>query len=250
MENLIVPPGESVTQGGIWVVEFFPPSHYSAFHEALQKNGWDKENQPGLNIRNDCRAGHGCTSRQRILLVAYRDRGQSRYQIHGRRRKREKLPGEFALVELTAVQLGRSLTAVVAFVILSDRGGRALNKVWTAQHEPTLNWRGLRRPHVEGRYFAAMHATQRERQRLHDLARKWLAQRCGGFFAETEAGQPLIDFNLFSCFDPLTERASLKNGEPLRALGMEDNPLYKYVSPQADGLVLVPGDDSGEAPQL
>jgi hypothetical protein len=242
MENLIVPPGEEVTQGGIWVVEFFPPSYYSTLYEALQKNGWDEPNHlrsvDGTNAEQVTRARRGKGfAWSRIGMVANPDSPYLAIDA-----KREILPEEFDLVELTAVQLGRSLTAVIAFVRLSDHGRVALNRVWKAQHEPIFEWRGLRRPHVEGRYFAAIRGTQQQRQRLHDLARTWLAERCGGYFADTEARQPVIDFNLFAEFDPTTATNSREFGDPLRALGMEGNHIYNYVSPQLPGAVFVQGE--------
>jgi hypothetical protein len=120
MENLIVPPGEEVTQGGIWVVEFFPPSYYSTLYEALQKNGWDEPNHlrsvDGTNAEQVTRARRGKGfAWSRIGMVANPDSPYLAIDA-----KREILPEEFDLVELTAVQLGRSLTAVIAFVRLSE----------------------------------------------------------------------------------------------------------------------------------
>lgn len=241
LHNLIVPADEAVTQGGIWVAEFFPPSYYSTLLEALSANGWDERNHlrpiDGTNAEQvtQARRGRGFAW-SRFGTVANPD---SPYLVFDA--KREVLPEEFDLIELTAVQLGTSLTSVVACVRLSKKGASALNEVWKAEHEPTFEWRGLRRPHVEDRNFAAIHATQRERQRLHDLARKWLAQRCGGYFADTEARQPVVDFNLFQKFDPTTATDSRELSGPLRALGMEGNHLYNYISPQLPGAVIVQG---------
>ncbi|WP_447645240.1 hypothetical protein [Nocardioides zeae] len=240
--DLIVPDDEHVTQGGIWVVEFFPPSHSARLLQALKKSGWDAhDHMVGLDGTHaeqvtKARRGRGFAWK-RLGTVA---RPDSTYLVFDA--KRELLPDEFDLIELTAVQLGSSLTAVVAYVRLSEKGAAALNTVWKAEHEPTLEWRGFRRPRVEGRYFAAILATQKERQRLHDLARDWLATCCGGFFADTEARQPVIDFNLFQLFDPLEATAAPRPGDPLRALGMEGNYLYNYVSPHLPGAVLVRGN--------
>lgn len=242
MDNLIVPLDEEVTQGGIWVVEFFPPSYYSELQEALKNNGWNEQNRlhaiDGTNAEKVTRARRGKGfAWSRIGTVVNPD---SPFLVPDA--KREILPAEFGLVEIIAVQVGHSLTAVIAFVRLSDHGKSALNTVWKAQHEPTFEWQGLRRPHVEARNFAAIRATQRERQRLHDLARTWLEKRCGGYFAQTEARQPVIDFNLFAKFDPTTAETSREFREPIRALGMEGNYIYNYTSPQLPGAVFVPGE--------
>ncbi len=244
IQNLIVPAEESLTQGGIWVVEFFPPSHYSALDTALRKSGWDKRNLitfGGTNserVREARRGNHPGWS-----LLGRVTTPHSKYLVPDA--IPEKLPEEFDLIELSAVHLGSSLTAVVAFVILSEQGRAALHRVWTAQHEPSLTWRGLSRPHVEDRRLAGIRATQQERQRLHDLARTWLARHCGGYFAQTKSRQPVVDLNIFSHFDPLSSRESWGSlGQPLQALGMEGDFLYNYVSPQIDGAVLVKTESS------
>lgn len=242
MRNLIVPTDEEVAQGGIWVVEFFPTSYYDQLLRSLRRNGWGDSkfmgSIDGSNVEQVARARRGSGFLwSRLGMVA---NPNSPYLAMDA--KREVLPPEFDLVELTGVQLGTSITAVVAFIRLSEEGRSALSSVWKAEHEPIFEWRGLRRPHTEGRYFSAIRATQRERQRLHDTARTWLSERCGGFFAQTEARQPVVDFNMFTQFDPTAAMASKQMGEPLRALGMEGNHLYNYVSPQIPGAVLVPGE--------
>lgn len=154
--------------------------------------------------------------------------------------KREVLPREFTFVELSAVQMGHSLTAVIAFMRLSEVGQRSLNEVWKAQHEPRFEWRGLRMPRTEGRLFAAIRATQTERQRIHDVGRKWLQERCGGFLAASQSRQPVIDLNVFAEYDPLANGETRRLADPLRALGLEGTFLWQYVSPQMPGVVLVP----------
>lgn len=250
LDNLIVPDDEHVTQGGIWVVEFFPPSYSTRLLRALKKTGWDAHDHmvgiDGTHAEQVAKARRGRGfAWKRLATVA---RPDSPYLVFDA--KRELLPEEFDLIELTAVQLGSSLTAVVAFVRFSEKGASGLNSVWKAEREPTLEWRGFRRPQVEGRYHAAILATQDERQRLHDLARDWLAARCGGFFADTEARQPVVDFNLFKLFDPLAATDSRDHGEPLRALGMEGNHLYNYVSPHLPGAVFVQGETLTRAREL
>lgn len=240
--NLIVPDEEAVSQGAIWVVEFFPPSKYDGLVRSLRTNGWDDSTFMGAidgsNAERILRARRGSGLLwSRLGTVA---NPNSPYLAVDA--KREVLPPELEFVELTGVQLGSSMTAVVAFMCLSEKGRTALNDVWKSEHEPIFEWRGFRRPHTEGRYFSAIRATQRERQRLHDIARTWLAEHCGGFFAQTEARQPVIDFNMFTKFDPTTTVANRTMGDPLRALALEGNHFYNFVSPQIPGAVLVPGE--------
>lgn len=241
LHNLIVPMGEEVEQGGIWVVEFFPPSMFSNLHSALQRNGWDKSKQvraiddTNAELVTRARRGDGFEWSRIGTVVDPKSR------IFVPDARREMLPDEFKLVDLTAVQLGQSVTAVIAFIPLSDTGAKALNEVWHTQHEPTLTWRGLRPPHVEDRKFAAIHAAQRERKRLHDLARTWLGDRCAGFFAATQLGHPVVDISFFANFDPTAGRPALEMMDPLRALGLGGSALHHYVSAHLPGGVLVPG---------
>lgn len=240
--NLIVPDDEEVTQGAIWVVEFFPPSYYEGLLRSLGRNGWGDNDLVGSfngsNAQRVARARRGSGFLwSRLGTVA---NSNSPYIVPNA--KREVLPPEFEIVELTGVQLGTSLTAVVAFIQFSETGRTALNEVWKSKHEPTFEWRGLRRPLLDSRYFSGIVATQRERQRIHDVARTWLAERCGGFFAQTEAGQPVIDFNMFAQFDPTTTMVDRAMRGPIQALAFDGNFIYNYVSPQIPGAVLVPGE--------
>src|SRR5690606_38353417 len=125
---------------------------------------------------------------------------------------------------------------------LSEAGLSAVDTVWHQQHEPRLLWTGLRRPHVENRYFAALIATQTARQRLHDAARKSLADKCAGFFAPTDLGHPVVDFCAFAKFDPGKEADSREQGEPLRSIGVEGSYLFRNISPQMPGAVIAQGD--------
>ncbi|MDV8002831.1 hypothetical protein [Rhodococcus sp. IEGM 1408] len=242
LRNLVVPVDEEVAQGAIWVVEFFPPSFYDDLFRSLRKNGWGDNDFigsiDGSNAEQIARARRRSSLRwSRLGTVANPTARYVAMDTH-----REVLPAEFDLIELSGVQIGSSMTAVIAFIQLSEQGQSSLNEVWKADHEPVFEWRGLRRPRTEDRYFSAIRATQRERQRLHDIARSWLSERCGGFFAQTEARQPVIDFNMFQQFDPTTSVASRDMGAPLRALAMETNYLFNYVSPQIPGAVLVRGE--------
>jgi hypothetical protein len=242
MDNLIVDPAERVTQGGLWVIEFFPPSQYSRLIRALRQNEWDKEKMfssfGGSNAEQvtEARRGRGFTW-ARIGSVASPNSGY--LLMDG---KREKLPPEFAYIEISAVQIGQSLTAVVAFIRLSEQGSQSLNNVWHATHEPYFEWRGLSRPIVESRYFSAIRATQNERNRLHDLARSWLSDQCSGFFADSDSGQPVVDFNLFAVHDPLARAASPRGSDALRALSMANQPFRTLTSPDMKGCVLIPGE--------
>lgn len=241
MYNLVVPEGESISQGGIWVVDFFPPSYYPSLLKSLEKNGWDRDRsfrrREGTNAEmvTSARRGRGF-SWARIGTVARPNSGYVLFDA-----KRESLPDEFELIQITAAQLGQGLTAVTAFIRLSDLGQETLNGTWTDRYEPKLRWHGIQRPSVHSRKDEASYATQLERLRLHELARSWLSRWCGGFFADTKTGQPVIDFGVFRKYDPtLPHEVDREMDDALCALGMDPQPFYRYISPQIPGAHLVP----------
>lgn len=242
LHNLIIPTSEEVRQGGLWIIEFFTPSYSTTLTRALHKNGWGKydyfRTMEGTNAEQVAKARR--SDGHKWFRIGTVRSPKSRYWIPDAHE--ENLPTEFDSIEITAFQLGQSLTAVVAFVRFSEQGTVALNRVWKAEHEPFFKWRGLRRPEVENRYFSAIRNSQRERKRLHDLARTWFSQKCSGYFADTDEGQPIIDFTVFTEFDPTVNKTPRKSNDFLRSLGIEPQVLYKYVSDQAPGAVFLPGD--------
>ncbi|MCF6378164.1 hypothetical protein L2K70_11175 [Nocardioides KLBMP 9356] len=238
-DNLIVPSDERVAQGGVWVVEVFPPSMYGQLVKSLRRNGWDRDDfvrhhdSSNTERVEQARAGRGWTWWRLGEVVGPRaaSSGPGTY--------RDVLPPAFDSVDLRATQVGTSLTIVSALFLTSEIGMGALDETWHATHEPRVTWRGLRRPTVEGRHFAAIRAGQSERQRLHDSARDWLAERCAGSFATSPGRHPVIDMTLFDRFDPCSESPSRDLREALRALGLADLDFGRYESPQMPGLALV-----------
>lgn len=243
MSNLVIPTNESLAQGAIWVAEFFPPSYYPELIKSLRHNGWDQSMhafaREGTNAEHVTRARRGRGFAWSLIGAVARP--HSRRRVLGARR--ESLPAEFDTIELSAVQLGSSLTAVIAFIQLTEAGSTALDSTWRAPNEPTFELNGLDRPRVRDRLGAAVHSTQTERARLHDLARRWLRDRCGGYFASTPEGQPVIDFTMFEGYDPTSTPMSRDMFDPLRALAMTGNEIYNLVASSIEGAVLVPSDD-------
>ncbi|WP_157075003.1 hypothetical protein [Janibacter limosus] len=235
---LLVPEGEEFAHGGIWVTEFFPPSMYSQLQESVRRNGWESdyygfgESTKGEQIRR-ARQGRGFAW-ARIATVTSPEANFVGVGL------RQPIPVEFSLIDVSVRQIGRSLTAVVAFVRLSDVGRTQVDSVWKQEHEPKLV-RYQTGPSVEGRYFAALISTQSERERMHDLARKWLSENCAGYFAASDLGQPVVDYGLFSKFDPISEVSRQGNGDPLRMLGLESVSFGHYLSPQVPGVAFEPG---------
>jgi hypothetical protein len=240
-DNLILPEGARLRQGGMWTIELFPPSKYRNLERSLRNNGWEQSSYLGLGRSNvesvrSARDGQGADW-WKIGLVA---RPDTKYLVSDA--KREELPLEFEFIELTAVQLGTGITAVVAFFRLSECGESSLNNVWCKNHEPILKWRWFRRPIAINRYFSAVEATQNERLRIHSLARRWMSERCPGSFASKLGSHPVIDLNLFDGIDPVTEGELSESGDGMRALGMQWFVSNRFVSPEMKGVVLIPTD--------
>jgi len=103
------------------------------------------------------------------------------------------------------------------------------------EHQPTLRWiRG--RPLVDSSRFMSVLNTQAERQRLHDLGRRWMARVCPGYFAQRDDGAPVIDLAVFDRADP-TKDLEPDMSDVLHALGMDEGG-YRLTSPQLPSLVL------------
>lgn len=238
-ENLILPEHAKLRQGGLWTIELFPPSKYRALEESLRKNGWEQSILIGFDETNiesvqRARQGQGASWSKLVTIAT----AEANYV--GREIKREELPQEFEFIELTAVQVGAGLTAVVAFFKFSECGQSSLDKVWRKNHEPTFSWQGFQKPRIVNRFFSAIEATQEERLRLHGLARKWLGQKCPGFFASQSLSHPVLDLNLFEGIDPAAGQELSAATEGLRALGMQSFVRDLFVSPEMPGAVLIP----------
>lgn len=239
MYNLIIPHQVRLRQSGVWTVELFPPSQYKMLEHSLQKSGWKRD---PLRSFDDTNAKHVRRAREgrgfswsRIGSVA---QANTNFVFPGT--KREDLPEEFEYIQLTAVQLGTSVTAIVSFFQLSEAGESSLDRVFRGPHEPILTWQGFHRPKVTGRHFSAIEATQCERMRIHNLARTWLSRKCPGFFASRSNVHPVIDMNLFEGLDPVSEHDRADMRDALRALGMNTRGFHQYISSHMKGTVLIP----------
>lgn len=111
--RLNLPCGEDLLHGGIWVVEFFPPSYASNLFEALSNNGWNKPSGLGMTGHNSAERIAQARERSGFLwtdlaTIASAD------SLHGINPIREEMPEEFSTIDVSAVQIGPSLTAIVA----------------------------------------------------------------------------------------------------------------------------------------
>lgn len=152
------------------------------------------------------------------------------------------MPDFFSSVTLVAVQIGFSLTAVIAQFDLSKDGSRYIDREWNGKHEPMLIRKHGYRPRAYDRLWASMIKTQTARNDIQDSARKWLSNNCPGFFASHGKKHPVVDLLLFDQFNPLRDELEKGCGDSFRAIGLD---LFSnLLSPDLPGLVILPVSDS------
>lgn len=241
--HLVLPSEERIKVSGVWVVEFFPPSQFVNLVKSLERNGWDRT-EASLSSRGtqsewvESARRRGTISWTRLGSVE--DKDSNMLMIDA---KKGRLPEPFSVVSLTSIQIGASLTAVVAFFRFKERDGcPSIDDVRRATRKPALLWRGLRRPQTLDPRAATQVAMQEERQRIHDLARKWMSSRVPGHFSGTRLGQPVMDLVLFDLFDPTVETDSLAAQDALAGLGVEARPFERFSSPDVPGVSFLPAE--------
>ncbi|HEX6970514.1 MAG TPA: hypothetical protein VF174_17105 [Micromonosporaceae bacterium] len=242
--NLVVPKDEHVRIPRIWAVEFFPPSELDNLKKAIARNGWDSK-----------RIRYGIYEPNADLLDRFRkEAGWARWPLGAvfndtatvfiPNAQRRKLPKALDSVELTAYQVGPSLTAVVASFRLSRAGQESVDQVWHSVHEPKLYFRRGGRPGVRDRLWNAFHETQTARRLLHEAVREWMTEQCPGFFANAKASQPLVDLVLLERHDPtLGGRTDRDLRNALRAIGIKED-SEPLVSEDLPGLLMEFVDES------
>lgn len=251
-DDFTVPDDEHIEQGGIWVIEIFPPSRYADLLSALEKNGWDKEFRSGSREETlaeaveKARLGHSFIWSHLGTIVP----PDSHSFLPNT--KRETLPEELSRIELSVVQIGTGITALVAFMGLSDTGQGSLDKAWRARYEPRHRRRG-RSVVVERGTEVATREVSGERHRVHEVARSWMRDRYPGFFFDRQSGHPVVDFSIFAQHDPTSSLPITDSfNYALRALAFDYHAYRKISSPSIAGAVFVepslyPHNGSGPA---
>lgn len=232
MHNLVVPDDEQVTVPALWVVELFPPSSAADLTQLVRKfkpsvRLFADENESEA-LLSDTRAGQGYDW---FHLAYVQARGSKWIVPDGRE---GALPEGFEGVELTAIQLGSGLTAVVGQFHLTEGAAVALNAEWHRPHEPSL--RQGKHLIADDRKWSAFSQTQRVRRQPHDAARDWMRQTCPGSFVQSGGPQPLIDLMILEKASPQQDLRG-PNQHTMRALGITQ--VYRaIVSPVVKGLAL------------
>lgn len=241
--HLVLPSEERIKVSGVWVVEFFPPSQFVNLVKSLERNGWDRTEASPSSRGTQSEWVESARRRGTISwthLGAVEDKDSNMRMIDA---KKGRLPEPFSVVSVTSIQIGASLTAVVAFFRFKERDGcPSIDDARRATNEPALVWRGLRRPQTLDPRAATQVAMQEERQRIHDLARNWMSSKVPGHFSGTRLGQPVMDLVLFDLFDPTVATDSLAAQDALAGLGVEARPFERFLSPDVPGVCFLPAE--------
>jgi hypothetical protein len=227
-QNLFVPADEHVRVGGIWVVELFPPTQLPALERSMEKNGWNKpravlpHEANNLATLERSRSGAGGNWWRLADVVAF---GSKRHSFHAHKRR---LPEEFEMVEIRAVQIGQGLTAAVAHFTLTADAAGALDVAWHRPHEPMLT-RQNGRLHPLDRKWAGLRVTQDARRKTHTSARRWLAKVLPGSFAADGEPQVLLELIMLDEFDPMTATFDDSNEEQARFARANIHDAYRAL---------------------
>jgi hypothetical protein len=234
MHNLIVPADEHVAVPCLWVVELFPPSAAAELASIVNRyNPSAKllEHRDSITVLSQSRAGHGYDW---FELASIKDPSSNRLVPDARI---EKLPDRFWGVDLTEIQLGSGLTAVVARFHCTDEGALSLDREWHGSHEPRLRRQGELLV-ADDRKWSAFSGTQRVRRQSHDMARQWMNEHCAGFFAQSGEEQPLMDLLIVEQYIPADgQRPQSEQADSFRALGVSVGGAM-VISPQVPEFVL------------
>jgi hypothetical protein len=143
------------------------------------------------------------------------------------------LPDAFDLVEIRAVQIGSSLTAVVGHFGLTREASSALDAAWHDSHEPALRRNGGR-IYPLNRREAGLRATQEARRATHEAARQWMRRRMPGSFASSGEKQPLLELLLLEKFDPRVSRPPHSNEDEVRFARVAQHDAYRAIGLDLD----------------
>lgn len=242
-KNIEIPDEESVTLGGLWVAEIFTPSSINSLSDAFQKNNWNyskwrpSHDKSHTDRLKDARSKDG-SSWWKVTEIA--DNSMANHAFFD---SVEDLPEPFRSVYVQALQIGSSITIVIAYFSFNEDGSQIINGVWKQNHEPKLITKAKGLKHSCSRRELDLRNTQIARLNIHNSARTWLGEKCPGFFERNGRKQPVVDAMMFQKYDPRTDQAPGDDHDSLRALGIGDLLQFGFVTPSIPELIFVPCDN-------
>ncbi len=238
--NLHVPDDEHVTIPAILTVELFTPNDIPGLKKLIKKNGWDKQTRT-VDEPNSKRLAQA-RSRDSSSWWMFATLVDKNSGIFTGDSKQEKLPEGISSIRLKAVQVGSGLIALVACFSLTEESAHHVDKVWHSDtYEPFMEYvSGRFRPH--SRREAAYKATLMARKNKNDEARKWMSERCPGYFASHKEALITLDVMLTDKYDPTSRSKKVPDidmRDALNALGIDITGFYRITAPEMPAIALL-----------
>lgn len=236
--NLIVPEHEQIEIPAIWVVEYFSPAYIPDLDKRLRK--WPTTrfaSRPEEVAKEQLRRARERSGGGSMSIIGSFVSIDSKSWDPGA--QRAKLPEGIEAINVQMFSMGSALTAVVAEFHLTAEASLSVDRAARQRHEPRIV-QGADRPLLDDALFVGIHDVQAERDRLHTLARSWMATRLPGLFAvEGNKKHPVLDVVLTHAYDPFAVHGGREIGSNLyRALfGMYHTGWDQIVSPDWPGVV-------------
>ncbi|MDQ0276442.1 hypothetical protein QO003_000745 [Arthrobacter silviterrae] len=236
--NIVIPTDERISVPYVWVVEMFPPSYADGMFRSIRRAGWTQDSPLlGTNVENIIRRARqsgNLGSRSIAKLVDPAEMDQSSRRIFGY--KAERLPPMFKSIDVTLVELGSSLTALVAGFELKQHDSLRLDRALRAVREPVVTNLGRGAHSVRSRLDESNRWVERERAAIHDQARGWFVRRMPGVFAAESRGKqlPTMDLIITEIAKPFVTTFR-DGGNYLPALGLSPG-LFRTTAPELPGI--------------
>ncbi|OZE79184.1 hypothetical protein CH304_19600 [Rhodococcus sp. 15-649-1-2] len=241
MDDFEVDADRNVSAPALWVVELYPPSEAHSLLRAFAKNRWEAETvqvgftPPNASVASDSRAA----ATYPWWTVCDLANNKSQRWTPGATRTR--LPDEFDRIKITGLQVGRGITALLAYFTVSEASSKYLNDTWHRTYTPKIIRRRGQLAQAQGPAWVAFQRTQLAREELHVAARAWMSSHAPGAFASSQKPQPLFGSLFFGGFGP-TKEVDFEGNNQLRALGIKNLDIDYILSDELPGLAFEPAD--------
>lgn len=234
--NIQIEDSEQILLPFVWVAELYTPSYARSLARRVRKAGWKTvpiwRGDVSEVVRTARERGRlNSTVIAKLVLPSARAS-----PLDGTTGSR--LPAGFKSIEVTLVELGNSLTALVAAFELDDEATLTLDRQLRAIPEPTVSQLSGTAHSVHTRLERSNEMVAQRREAIHDSARKWLTDRVPGVFAEEASIDklPVMDLILTRVAEPFVTPFK-EGGNYLGALGL-DSRLSKTTSGELPGIEL------------
>lgn len=238
ISNLIVPKEEVINIPCIWAIEFYPPSELDILKDIFNQKGWDKINKYfNQKSHNDVLKSFRATQNFGWWKLATFQAKNSKYIIPNS--IRTNIPIIFDYIDLHAIQVGSSLTAIMGKFSLNEAFSDELTEEWHKQYEPQMVktngiTKNLNRKEVATREIKA------KKNSAYSSIRRWMRNNLPGFFSTNNQKQPLFDLNLFEIVD---SQSKYEYMDAYYAIGL-DRDSIQITTPELPNVYLTETESS------